>query len=52
MIIIVIIVIINMEYLRNLSNEHEKLKKRIHSYRLPLSPTGIDVLPLYIVIVL
>ena len=29
-----------MEYLRELSRRHEALKKRIHAFRIPLSPTG------------
>lgn len=29
-----------MEFLRNLSARHERLKKRIHSTRIPLSATG------------
>ena len=30
-----------LEFIRNLSDKHEKLKKRIHSFRIPLSPTGL-----------
>lgn len=29
-----------MEFLKELSRRHEALKKRIHSFRIPLSPTG------------
>lgn len=29
-----------MEFLRNLSARHERLKKQIHSTRIPLSATG------------
>jgi len=29
-----------MEFLRNFSQHHEDLKKRIHSFRIPLGPTG------------
>lgn len=29
-----------LKFFANLSEEHEKLKKRIHSFRIPLSPTG------------
>ncbi len=28
------------EFLAKIADEHEKLKKRIHSFRIPLSPTG------------
>lgn len=30
----------NMQYLRELSRRHEALKKRIHAFRIPLSPAG------------
>jgi len=29
-----------MQFLRDIQEKHERLKKRIHSFRLPLSPTG------------
>eukprot|EP01041_Mallomonas_annulata_P006497 gene6497-13113_t len=29
-----------LEFLKRVSEGHEKLKKRIHSFRLPLSPRG------------
>jgi hypothetical protein len=29
-----------MEFFRELGRKHEALKKRIHAFRIPLSPTG------------
>lgn len=29
-----------IRYLKDLREKHENLKKRIHAFRLPLSPTG------------
>lgn len=33
-----------MEFLRNLSARHERLKKAIHSTRIPLSATGQKIM--------
>jgi hypothetical protein len=33
-----------MRYLKDLREKHENLKKRIHAFRLPLSPTGQKVM--------
>lgn len=29
-----------INYLKELNAKHERLKKRIHSFRIPLSPSG------------
>lgn len=33
-----------IRYLKDLREKHENLKKRIHAFRLPLSPTGQKVM--------
>ena len=33
-----------MEFLRKLSASHERLKEKIHAFRLPLSPMGVRVM--------
>jgi hypothetical protein len=33
-----------LDFLRKIGSEHEKLKKRIHAFRIPLSPTGQNVM--------
>ena len=33
-----------MRYLKDLREKHENLKKRIHAFRLPLSPAGQKVM--------
>jgi hypothetical protein len=35
-----------MDYLKRLLAEHEKLKKRIHAFRIPLSPRGQKIMGL------
>jgi len=32
-----------MQFLRQLKEKHERLKNRIHSFRIPLSPTGMGL---------
>mmetsp|Transcript_33949 Transcript_33949/g.34591 ORF Transcript_33949/g.34591 Transcript_33949/m.34591 type:complete len:94 (-) Transcript_33949:199-480(-) len=33
-----------VDFLKDLAARHERLKKRIHSFRIPLSPTGQKIM--------
>jgi hypothetical protein len=35
---------LNMDFFRNISRKHEELKKKIHSFRIPLSPRGQKIM--------